>query len=54
MPKNPPRQRQGRDFDRQRPRDPAETDSAAERMGFEPLVPPVNGLQFLARIRRPV
>jgi hypothetical protein len=31
--------RRSRDFARQRPRDPAETDSLAEEDGFEPSVP---------------
>jgi hypothetical protein len=34
-----PDPRHGRDFGRQRARDPAETDSLAEQSGFEPLVP---------------
>src|SRR6516162_1024866 len=38
-PKPNPDRRHSRDFDRQRPRDPAETDSPLEQSGFELLVP---------------
>jgi len=38
-PKPRPDRRHSRDFGRQRPRDPTETDSLAEQAGFEPSVP---------------
>jgi len=38
-PRPGPDRRESRDFGRQRPRDPTETDSLAEGMGFELAVP---------------